>query len=98
MAHTMNIRLSPELAEFVRLQVASGAYASASEFVLEAVRWFAARTADSVGAAPSRRDMQEQEIDRSEVRAVMQRLLQLREGATLGPGLTWKELRDDGHR
>lgn len=98
MPHTLNIRLSPELAELVRLQVASGAYTSASEFVSEALRWFAARTAGSVGAAPSPHDRQEQELDRSEVRAAIQRLLRLREGVTLGPGLTWKDLRDDGHR
>lgn len=98
MPDTLNISLSPQLAKFVRLRVESGAYSSASEVVREALRWFAARTAGSSDEAPSLLDLQEREIDRSEVRAAMQRLLQLREGTTLGPGLTWKDLRDDGRR
>lgn len=98
MPDTLNISLSPQLAKFVRLRVESGAYSSASEVVREALRWFAARTAGSGAEAPSLLDLQEREIDRAEVREAMQRLLQLREGTTLGPGLTWKDLRDNGRR
>ncbi len=98
MAQTLNIHLSPQLASFVRKRVESGAYASASEVVREALRWFVAKCANGHGDVPSLHDIQEQEIDREEVRAAIERLRQLRVGTTLGPGLTVRELRDDGRR
>jgi antitoxin ParD1/3/4 len=98
MAQTLNIHLSPQLANFVRSRVETGAYASASEVVREALRWFAARCANGHGDVPTLHDLQEQEIDRAEARAAIERLRQLRDGTTLGPGLTVRDLRDDGRR
>jgi antitoxin ParD1/3/4 len=98
MAQTLNIHLSPQLASFVRSRVESGAYASASEVVREALRWFAARGANGLGDIPSMYDLQEQAIDRETARAAIDRLRQLRAGTTLGPGLTVRDLRDDGRR
>jgi putative addiction module CopG family antidote len=98
MAQTLNIHLSPQLASFVRARVESGAYASASEVVREALRWFIAKCANGQPDVPSLHDLQEQEIDREEVRTAIERLRQLRSGTTLGPGLTVRDLRDDGRR
>ncbi|MBX3464599.1 MAG: type II toxin-antitoxin system ParD family antitoxin [Planctomycetes bacterium] len=89
----MNVSLSPQLAGFVRSKVDTGAYASASEVVREALRWFAAH-ADH----PTLLDVQEQQIDRVRARAAIDRLRRLRVGTTLGPDLDAEDLRDEGRR
>jgi putative addiction module CopG family antidote len=96
MSQTFNINLSPRLADFVRERVESGAYASSSEVVREALRWFAARTDGA--EIPTLLDVQEQEIDRKVVRSAIKRLRALRKGTKLGRGATLKSLRDDGRR
>ena len=98
MTDTLNISLPPQLAKFVRLRVKSGDYSSASEVVREALRWFAARLAAEDGETMSLLDVQEQAIDRTEARAAISRLRQLRDGTRLGPGTSVKDLRDDGRR
>jgi putative addiction module CopG family antidote len=96
MSQTFNINLSPRLADFVRERVESGAYASSSEVVREALRWFAARTDGA--EIPTLLDVQEQEIDRKVARSAIKRLRALRKGTKLGRGATLKSLRDDGRR
>lgn len=92
---TFNISLSPQLARFVRAKVADGNYASASEVMREALRWFAKAMADDI---PTLVDLQEQRIDRKRARTAVQRLLRMRKGTTLGPGLSVLDLRDVGRR
>jgi putative addiction module CopG family antidote len=94
---TLNVSLSPQLTEFVREKVASGLYATASEVVREALRWFAASGGDP-RRAPTLLDLQEQEIDRERARAAIARLRELRERSSLGGGATITELRDEGRR
>ena len=94
---TLNVSLSPQLAKFVRTRVDSGRYASASEVVREALRWFAERSRDA-DDIPTLLDLQEQSIDRERARAAIQRLRTLREGTTSGPGTTSVDLRDEGRR
>ena len=94
----MNVSLSPQLAKFVRSKVDSGAYASSSEVIREALRWFAAHGAAAFAVAPTLLDVQEQQIDRSRARVAIKRLRSLRKGTTLGPAITAKDLRDDGRR
>ena len=98
MTNTLNIHLSPQLASFVRSRVESGAYASASEVVREALRWWAAKATAGAVEVPTLHDVQEQEIDWAEARSALERLRQLRTGTTLGPGLTVRDLRDEGRR
>lgn len=93
---TLNVSLSPQLASFVRSKVDSGAYASASEVIREALRWFAAHGATA--SVPTLLDVQEQQIDRGRARAAIERLRRLRPGTTLGSGLDVKDLRDEGRR
>ncbi|MFY9341696.1 MAG: type II toxin-antitoxin system ParD family antitoxin [Planctomycetota bacterium] len=95
---TLNVSLSRQLANFVRAKVDSGAYASASEVVREALRWFAARSGAAFTEAPTALDLQEREIDRDRARAAIDQLLQLRVGKTLGPDVSVKDLRDEGRR
>jgi putative addiction module CopG family antidote len=94
---TLNISLSPQLTEFVREKVASGMYATASEVVREALRWFAASGGDP-RRAPTLLDLQEQAIDRERARAAIARLRELRGRATLGDGTSASDLRDEGRR
>lgn len=94
---TISVSLSPELAKFVRMKVASGLYASASEVVGEALRSFAERTSGA-SDVPTLLDLQEQEIDRGQARTAIQRLRRLRKSTTLGPNLTVENLRDAGRR
>lgn len=93
---TLNISLSPQLTEFVREKVAGGAYATASEVVREALRWFAASGGDP-RRAPTLLDVQEQAIDRDLGRAAVARLRELRAQATRG-NATSQELRDEDRR
>ncbi len=93
---TLNVSLSPQLARFVQAKVESGLYASASEVVREALRWFADRTRGAE-TAPTVLDLQEQEIDRDQARAAIERLRRLRKDTTLA-GLDSKTLRDVGRR
>lgn len=95
---TLNVSLSPQLASFVRSKVETGAYASASEVIREALRWFAAHGAAAYSNAPTLLDVQEQQIDRVRARAAIQSLRRLRHGTTLGPDLAAKDLRDEGRR
>ncbi|MBZ0150330.1 MAG: type II toxin-antitoxin system ParD family antitoxin [Planctomycetes bacterium] len=94
---TLNVSLSPQLAKFVRSRVDSGRYATASEVVREALRWFAERARDA-DDAPTMLDLQEQSIDRERARAAILRLRALRAGTTLGADVTVKDLRDEGRR
>lgn len=94
---TLNVSLSPQLAKFVRARVDSGRYATASEVVREALRWFAERSRDA-DDAPTLLDLQEQSIDRERSRAAIQRLRSLRPGTTLGPDVSVTDLRDEGRR
>ncbi len=93
---TFNISLSSQLAEFVRERVASGRYSTVSEVVREALRWF--QTAGDPRDAPTLLDLQERDIDRDRARTAIARLRGLRERATLGPGLSVADLRDEGRR
>jgi putative addiction module CopG family antidote len=97
MGNTFNVALSPQLAEFVREKVDSGLYATASEVVREALRWFQAAGADP-RQPPTLLELQEQAIDRERARAAVDRLRELRAHATLGPGLRPADLRDEGRR
>lgn len=97
MGNTLNISLSPQLAEFVRERVDCGLYASASEVVREALRWYQAAGGDPA-RAPTLLDLQEQAIDRGRARAAVQRLRGLRGRATLGPGIRPADLRDEDRR
>ena len=95
---TLNVSLSPQLAKFIQNKVKGGLYASASEVVREALRWFADRNGGAGPDAPTLLDVQEQEIDRAKSRAAVARLRRLRKGITLGPDLTVADLRDAGRR
>ncbi|MBK8098543.1 MAG: type II toxin-antitoxin system ParD family antitoxin [Planctomycetes bacterium] len=95
---TLNVSLSPGLAAFVRSKVDGGLYSSASEVVREALRWFAEHANQGTDAAPTLLDFQEQRIDRKAARKAIAALRRSRKGATLGPGLTVKALRDLGRR
>ena len=95
---TLNVSLSPQLAKFVQSKVKGGLYASASEVVREALRWFADRQGGARPDAPTLLDVQEQEIDREQARSAVARLRRLRKGTTLGPDLTIADLRDAGRR
>jgi len=95
---TLNVSLSPQLAKFVHSKVDSGLYASASEVVREALRWFADRNGGARPDVPMLLDVQEQEIDREQAQAAVARLRRLRKGITLGPGLSIADLRDSGRR
>jgi putative addiction module CopG family antidote len=96
---SIRVSLPPDLARFVRAQVGSGAFASASDVVRVAVRRFALHDQVALLAAPADAcDVQEQPIDRSRARAAIWRLRQLRKGFTIGSGSTAKDLRDDGRR
>ena len=94
---TLNISLSRQMHEFVRDKVDSGMYATASEVVREALRWFAASGGD-FRKAPTLLDLQEQDIDRERARAAVARLRELRQRAAVGPDLSAAELRDEGRR
>lgn len=94
---TLNVSLSPQLTEFVREKVDSGLYASASEVVREALRWFAASGGDP-RRVPSLLDLQEQSIDRDRARAAIARLRRLRQQSLLGRGVSTQDLRDEGRR
>ena len=94
---TLNVSLSPHLAKFVRSRVESGRYATASEVVREALRWFAERARDA-DDAPTLLDLQEQSIDRERSRAAIHRLRSLRAGTTLGPDVSVSDLRDEDRR
>ncbi|MBL8752878.1 MAG: hypothetical protein JNK15_06210 [Planctomycetes bacterium] len=98
MSSTVNLQLSSDLAEFVRARVESGAFPSADAVVGEALRCFAARWALGGDGEPALLEGQEQEIDREQASVALERLLQLRNGTTLGPGLTVRDLRRDGQR
>jgi putative addiction module CopG family antidote len=95
---TMNVSLSPQLANFVRSKVDAGAYASASEVIREALRWFAAHGAAVYTSTPTLLDVQEQQIDRARSNAAIKTLRRLRSKTTLGPDLEAKDLRDEGRR
>lgn len=104
-AKTLNIALSPELDRFVRDRVESGLYSSASEVVREALRLLARHeprqattTAASGTAIGSAVELQEQRIDRESAREAIDELRRLRKGTTLGPGLTVRDLIDEGRR
>lgn len=94
---TLNISLSPNLTEFVRERVSSGLYASASEVVREALRWFAACGGDP-RRAPTLLDLQEQSLDRDKARDAVARLRELRQRSQLGPDVTVADLRDEDRR
>ena len=93
---TVNVSLSPQLASFIRSRVDTGAYASASEVVRDALRWFAAHDGAVTAGALTMLDAQEQQIDRGKARAAIQNLRRMRTGSTLGPDLDAKDLRDEG--
>jgi antitoxin ParD1/3/4 len=102
-AKTLNIALSPELDRFVRERVESGLYASASEVVREALRLLARHESSqtpivSGTALANAGDLQEQRIDRASTRDAIDELRRLRKGTILGPGLTVRQLIDEGRR
>ena len=95
---TMNVSLSPQLANFIRSKVDAGTYASASEVIREALRWFAAHGSAVYASTPTLLDVQEQQIDRARSAAAIKTLRRLRAKTTLGPDLKAKDLRDEGRR
>jgi Arc/MetJ-type ribon-helix-helix transcriptional regulator len=88
----------------VREKVESGTYSSASEVIHEALRFFAAAKnggASIAGTDASSLDMlelQEARIDRAKSREAIDTLLRLRKGTKLGPGVTVRDLIDEGRR
>jgi antitoxin ParD1/3/4 len=101
---TMNVSLPAELARFVREKVENGTYSSASEVIREALRLFAAaKNGNAPGASTEASQvdllkLQETRIDRAKSREAIDTLLRLRKGTKLGPGLTVRDLIDEGRQ
>ncbi|MBK8097800.1 MAG: ribbon-helix-helix protein, CopG family [Planctomycetes bacterium] len=87
------VSLPHELAALVRARVGSGAFASSSALIREAVRRLAL-----TAAIPEQVGFQEQRVDRKRARTAVRRLLRMRTATTLGAGVSVLDLRNVGRR
>jgi len=95
---TLTIRLSRDHAEYVQVLVQSGDYGSADDVLAAALRCLRSRVASLRTGALSQVEDDASVPDSVGAREAMQQLLALRDGTTLGPGVSWQDLRDEGRR
>ena len=85
----MTITLSSDLEKLATEKVARGEFESVEAVVAEALRQFGVKCKADDGP-PAR--------TRANTRAAIQRIRRLRKGVTLGPGVTIKQLVEEGRR
>lgn len=85
----MTITLSPELERLVNQRIANGEFENVEDVLAAALQ----RLGTSPGPEPDH-----SASERTNVREAIKRIRQLRKGVTLGPGVTIRQLIEEGRR